>query len=652
MQPHYVEIGPLNVLAAAPRKRIGRARKRLLDSSKLRFSDLKPLMEARATQSGGISASSLPNLNSALRGFLDERGFSDASPVGSVMRASYYSHVRAHAAALRAQGRPTTYISNRRSALKQWRRCVLDYDRHCAVNLQQATPFRAAIAELLGSCASQRSLAKASNIPLSTLKRWASGCEPNRRSLQHVPHLERIAGLAAGALSDLLATRPKLDAVKAPAAIDYRQRLRVQQRLHYALKNPSERLRREWADYVKYKVSQLDNDAGVPLERSRRGRWSSSASSNVKQTASNWACFYRGRYVPTAGLSWTHVSQFLGWLILGQGHGGQGMPLEEAASLANFANRALLHEYVEWRQERAGGVFHSGIKGFVMLASSLCHPRTGYLTQSWARFASSTSAPTEAEWLARCDVTFKSLKFLRDRLKDDSGKSRDSFQPIKDVLALPNPLDAIADMVMRMNANRHTSGGKQEAIDARDILMVKLLASNPVRDKNFRLMTYREDGTGNLRRDATGAWSLHVPSRELKNFQSSVGEQDYDMPIRPEVWPDIERYIHDYRPMLLKEPSDVVFISVSGRPFSICGLRRRFEQLTRLYLQGCPGVGPHAMRHIVATSLLKANPNDWASAAWALHDREETVRKHYAHLKSRDVERWFGKAMDGPFGRM
>jgi len=58
------------------------------------------------------------------------------------------------------------------------------------------------------------------------------------------------------------------------------------------------------------------------------------------------------------------------------------------------------------------------------------------------------------------------------------------------------------------------------------------------------------------------------------------------------------------------------------------------------------------MRHIVATSILKASPNDWASAAWALHDREETVKQHYAHLAQHDAARWLSKAMDGPFSRM
>ncbi len=652
MQLHYVQRVPLNVLAAAPRRKTGRARKRILDSLKLKFSDLKPLMNARAAQVAGVAASSLPNLHSAIRAFLTERGISESAPVGSVMRASFYDHIRAHVASLREAGRPAAYIANRRSALTQWRRCVLDYDRYCAVELHQARPFQTAISELMSSCASQRTLANASGVPLSTLKRWASGAEPNGRSLQYVPRLERLTGMAPGSLTDLLASRLRPQQEEPIVKIGYRERLREQNRLHYATKQPSARLRREWSDFLQYKVAELDDASGVPLQRSLGGRWSSTLLSDVAPAASNWHSFYRGRHVPTAGVTWTHVSQFLGWLTLDERMGGKGMDPDEALTLASFSRRTLVHEYVEWRQERAGGKVHSGIRGFLMLTSSMCNPRTGYLTQSWARFSAVAGCQSLAEWSTRCSTTFDSTKKLVQRLADDAGTSRDSFAPIQAVLALPNPLDAVADMLARMKVNQRSTGGTLEAIDVRDRLLVKLLASNPLRDKNVRRLTYRDDGTGHLRRDSDGGWSIFVPRRELKNFKGAARERDYHMRVRPEVWPDIERYLRDHRPVLQQVESDVVFVSEEGGPFSPSGLRRRVEKLTREYLHQCPGVGPHAMRHIVATSILKANPNDWATAAWALHDREATVRKHYAHLASRDAELWFGKAMDGPFARM
>lgn len=576
----------------------------------------------------------------------------ESAPVGSVMRASYYDHVCAHVDSLRAAGRPATYISNRRSALTQWRRCVLEHDRYCAVELRQARPFQTAICELMAASANQRKLASASGVPLSTLKRWAKGSEPNGRSLQYVPRLERFAGLAPGALTDLLASRLHRATEQRSVTIEYRERLKSLRRLRYAVNQPTATLRREWGDYLQYKVSELDGESGEPLHRSRVGRWSSTTSSDVKPNEKNWFCFHRGRYVPTAGIAWQQLSQYLGWLTLDPSEGGKGMATEVALTMANLSRRALVQEYVEWRQERAQGTVHAGILSFLMFVSSLCNPRTGYLTQSWSRFAALAGDASEADWVTRCQVTFSSVSKLRQRLSDDAGRSRDPFAPIQSVLAMPNPLDAVVDMVLRMSANRRATGGVLEAIDSRDILLVKLLASNPLRDRNTRTLTYREDGTGNLRRDGDGGWSIVIPRRELKNRHGGAKKADYRARVRPEVWPDIEHYLRDCRPALLKATSDVLFISESGGPFSSTGLRRRFELLTRKYLQGCPGVGPHAMRHIVATSILKASPNDWATAAWALYDSEETVRKHYAHLAAHDAEVWLSRALDGFFKRM
>ncbi|MNR67133.1 hypothetical protein D3C85_1909720 [compost metagenome] len=42
----------------------------------------------------------------------------------------------------------------------------------------------------------------------------------------------------------------------------------------------------------------------------------------------------------------------------------------------------------------------------------------------------------------------------------------------------------------------------------------------------------------------------------------------------------------------------------------------------------------HAVRHIVATDFLNRNPGHYTVVAALLHDKLETVLKHYAHRKS------------------
>jgi len=563
------------------------------------------------------------------------------------------------------EGRTKDYISNRRVHLSQWRKCVIDFDRHCSIQLKGAHPFQLAIQDILAKGLSKKGLSRDSGVPLATLKRWHSGAFPNASSLPRVARLERFLGLEAGALQDLLPRRvaqAASDEHLPATAIAYRSRLSAASQVPYALKDVNARLRREWTDYLQYKVSELstaesidddDVDEEIGLKRSTNGRWSSTKADVTSQTVANWFAFYRGRYVATASIRWCAVSQFVGWLMLAESDGGMGMSSDEAQTLSNLSRRTLVRAYVGWRKERAGGIVHSGIFDFLQFVSGLCNPRTGYLTQCGRQVAGAESTEQLTQWKKRCASAFASARKLRDELSSDQALSRDPFEPIQHVLALPNPLDAIADMLFRMYVAKPFTAGAREAIWARDKLLVKLLASNPLRVKNVRMLSYQPDNKGHLRQDGQGAWFIFVPRRELKNFKGAAKDRDYSMPVRPEVWSDIEEYLKHYRPMLLKQVTDMVFVSEhNGGPFSQHGLARRFAALTKKYLHGCPGVGPHAMRHIVATSVLKSSPNDWHAAAWALHDREDTVRAHYAHLAQHDAAQWLNKTFEGPFGRM
>lgn len=119
------------------------------------------------------------------------------------------------------------------------------------------------------------------------------------------------------------------------------------------------------------------------------------------------------------------------------------------------------------------------------------------------------------------------------------------------------------------------------------------------------------------------------------------------------LYADLEAYIRVFRPMLLRgnaAASDYLF--VSGRPGSGNGpwegLNRRFEPLTEQFLMQCPGVGPQAMRHIVATAIIKAS-GEFNTAALVLHDEEETIKRAYAHLRPEDGHTRYRKLFPGIF---
>ena len=127
------------------------------------------------------------------------------------------------------------------------------------------------------------------------------------------------------------------------------------------------------------------------------------------------------------------------------------------------------------------------------------------------------------------------------------------------------------------------------------------------------------------------------------------------MPVEAALWRDIERYLRQYRTFFPNvQETDYVFLSTDGGVASRGWetLNKRVSQLTRRYLWNCPGVGPHAFRYISGTAILKALPGAWEVAAQVLHDREDTVRKHYAHLRGTDGATRAHTALSSAFARM
>jgi hypothetical protein len=96
--------------------------------------------------------------------------------------------------------------------------------------------------------------------------------------------------------------------------------------------------------------------------------------------------------------------------------------------------------------------------------------------------------------------------------------------------------------------------------------------------------------------------------------------------------------------------SDLVFVCPSGRPGPWEGLNRRFFWITRRYFVGTPGFGTQAMRHIVATAIIKKS-GSIVRAAKALHDRPETVEKHYGFLMNDDVAAWMADELGDAYDR-
>lgn len=620
-------------LTSHPGKRA--LRKKPMSLQLLTFSRLIEVMKQRSNIEGK-PPQALNNKMSALRGFMADHAFSDDCPVGSDMRASYYRRVGEHVTNLIQKGKSTRYIANRKNLLGHWHSLVLELDRISATELGALSPFQKNLKELTAKAPSQMRLAADTGIPLATLKRWLSGATPQEKAIPMLRRLESYFGLAPGVLVELARGRihNSPSTVGAPQPIAYRERM-SKNTLRYVLKNVSDTFKAEWLSLVEYKTSLLPM-----LERQNNGRWASTEHSSVRECEKLWFCFQDGRYVPTAGLNWMLIAQYLGWLSLSSGQGGAVIPKEAAQTLGWLLVPARLNSYMTWRIKRSEGIVHSGVMKFLKIIKGLTHPVTGYLTQS-SHLAS--ALPPEAgvtvHWGEACAKTFawskKTLSILAPSVKN----SREPFEPVKAVLELAEPMEAVSDMVQRMKSVRPVTGGATEAVWCRDLVLIKLLASNPLRAKNLKLLTYFPDNTGNLYQTSDGAWRIHILPELFKNQNGAAKNKAYDMPVDKSGWGDIERYLKRYRP-LLPHAEQLPFVFISSEESETPGpwesLNRRVFALTKQYLWRCPGAGPHVFRYIKGTAILKASPGEWDTAAQVLHDRVETVRKHYAHLRGAD----------------
>lgn len=640
---HYIIPASLNdSQKSISRKRNG-ARKRPVNSLHLTFGQLKEKL-ANIIIKQVESKQNYANLVSALNALMAACRVTDNNSVSSILRASFYKNRATHVSMLSHQGKSAAYIANRKTYLGRWHRLVGSLDREYASASGQVSPFNAALRELLSNGIPQTRLATQAGISLASFKRWLGGAKPNEKARPSIMRLERFFGITPGELVGLAGLGGKFDGNTDTGElprIRYRERLRKNAGDSYAVKNASPSLREEWAGLVQYKTARTTYSKA----RQKNGRWSTTTEKVVPRTEGNWHSFIGINYVASAGIRWGYVCDYLGWLHLSTERGGRGLPSEDVQTLAHLTNHEFLGQYIDWRIERAEQKVNGSVIALLKLVSSLCHPKTGYFCNT--PHLSSALSLNEGTWRERCDETFKFSKETQNTLSGQCELSRDSSEPIKALLELDNPLDGVADAIQRMNAAQPNTGGVKEAIWARDRLLLKLLASNPLRAKNLKMLKFIDDktgqlisgdDTGKLYRGRDGSWRIAIPKKFFKNFAGAAKDRDYDMPVHDSISRDIETFLGHYRPRIASDDNPYVFtssrkVASSGMMY---GLNRRIETLTRLYFWRCPGIGPHGFRHIVATAILKMSPNDWQTAALVLHDRAETVQKHYAHLRSND----------------
>jgi len=653
---HYVDHSSNNARLGRGRRFTGRARRRLMSSKCITFNQLRCLVVDRPPEevdpnthphlSGALpSISSHANLESALTGFLQERQIPWDQEIRATLRDHFAETLGAHLNVLREQGRPTSFLKNRKHLLTRWRKILraLDHDRAAVTG--QLTPLQEVLKKLVGGN-SVRKVATATGVPVASLRRWLDGQVPQRGKLFYLSRLADYFNFEAEKLLDLLPLRigARPETETADPGQDTQKSIK---RYRLTPRNTPQHLKDEWIGLLRYKtclgrvvpsLAGLLKDSstlGNALQaRDRRTIWRTrSADPFELGNPDSWYQVLDGLWVPSASRNFSDAASYLGWASLPPNEGGAGMSFDQL-TLGLFADKTLLVRHLDWMVENAGKI-HSGPVVFVQFASMLCHPKTGYLVTRHD-IAQRMKFKSDEQWEQHLS---KMQKWLMTEIwpklvaaKNLSGLGRDTEKKIKPYLETSRPLDVLARIVQKLEESFAHANGIEELKFARDVALIAIMMSNPLRALNLKRMTYRPDNTGHLRRTPEGGWRLCIPRSEFKNIHGAARDRDYDMEIDPAVWPFVTRYIDIYRSKFGGSRPDLVFVSEKTPDREWKGLNQRFRAITRTSLRRKRGFGPHSVRHLYATQVIKQTRGDFIAAAEALHDAPETVKSNYWHL--------------------
>lgn len=569
---------------------------------------------------------------STLHSYLAFCGKSTDSSIGAELGNNFDTQLRAYLTAINVAPRTRR---DRTTHLKSIRRiCQALADARAPAAREKQPHLSAELRRLVAQAAvPPKVLAREAEVDPTTLYGWLKGATPREDTLPALRRLERRLGVARDSLVQLI-ERPKdrRSLITPVPAFRERARQRTKHNLFLAEAALGETFLSEWVAYFDYKTT-----AFPVIERQPRGHWRlipESLSPSLSSLAR------RGHMVcPTAGIVVARLRSFIGVVRnLRAEDGGLGLPDTPPITMAWCAHPAALSCYLRWLETHSDGVRHNGHKAFARTVCSLVRPETGFLWQQPAvyrhRLPESVRPPTDDAWQEMCA---RSHKLLRDYMRSANALSRIPEEPIADLLALPDPLKPIKEAIARIEADAAESppGSVTEARLKRNALVLALLLSNPLRLRTLMSLTWLPNGQGTLKGSPEEGWRIQLQPQHLKTGSSLKGGV-YDAKVASWVKPLLDDYILEFRERLLGG-NESPYLLVGHRDGSIwAGLGKAVLKLTRNYIPGSPGFSPHAMRHLVATSWLRAHPDDFLTVAELLNDNLNTVLANYAHLRRDD----------------
>lgn len=511
-------------------------------------------------------------------------------------------------------------------------------------------------------------LSRACDINHQTLRNWVNTKKtPSYKAIPQVHRLEDYFQLQRAALTSrlpfvLYGMRNKPVARLTPWRMHQGLRLKTP----FALKVWPERLKEEWDRLFKF----FTDSAWVAKEGMKR--------------KSSWRIREDDKSCPTAEVKWNMLEDFYGYLCLPEKYTGPFLEDEayepgfqegkgykpEQLSLAMLSDIDLVYDFIQFNRLRTyKQKYNNWTTNFLAFVVQLLRPETGFLYQSPEFSQRLPKKVAKGKWQAWCAEAHKRANNIITNVIEaqEIKPTRDPFEPIRSfIVERQHPITILWELAENIRRDKPSpiSRDLDRAVHYRDLLLVELLTSNPLRISHFSRMTFRRQGAvpnggddqGHLYQKPDGSWHLKFQPWEFKNEKGAAKNVLYDVPVVPSLWPSIEEYLYVHRPYLLGAAEcDYVFRPkcVPGMtPDKDAALTDRMSpesfgilmgRLTQQYLAAysCVGFRPHCFRHIVATEWIKNYPDGFEVAAAILHDTPEMVRKTYAWVTPADkITHW------------
>jgi site-specific recombinase XerD len=299
----------------------------------------------------------------------------------------------------------------------------------------------------------------------------------------------------------------------------------------------------------------------------------------------------------------------------------QGRPAAEIVNLAALLDVEWLKAAMRWFHDHAGKKF---LKDHLNIAAT------------WVSFAKHyVRVPAEVIEILQKDIMGMIDKKLGPaQFSTRNIEKLDQFnnqQTVDEFLMLPY---RIMDEVRSKKVITTADATQMMAAVAIEILLATMVRLKNVTKadlkKNFWPAKPVPDGT----------WSYKVVAKDVKNHK------DLHFKFAKTTTGLIQFYLAKCRPLLLKKPTDCLFIAVNGDPKSRSTMA---ELVTRTVRQRCNlDVNVHLFRHIGAMLYLEQHPGNLEVVSKMLgHSTPRTTEKFYARLKATKAIELFSHAVLG-----